>query len=88
MKGRRKYLFKNVTLSSLRDWLNKTVKRESGGEFTMSHVQGYVKRRKIPEKFGGALIEKVPFEDPRIKLYNVFIIESEDENKREVCDNE
>ena len=91
MEKRKQYLVKNLPLMSLRDWLNELIALDEGKKFTVGNVQGYIRRGKIPKKFGngGMLIERAKFDDQRVKLYNVFVYQmnQNDENKCEVCDN-
>lgn len=54
----KKYVIKNVSLTYLTEWLNKTYCiKKSGEAFTVSDAQGYVRRGYLPTYLGGHFIE-------------------------------
>ena len=46
-----------MTLTSLKEWLNEKKTKKTNNKFTVSDVQGYIKRGKLPDYLGGNLIE-------------------------------
>jgi hypothetical protein len=47
------------TLTGLRDYLNKTYQKASGKPFSLSNVQGYVLRKRLPKYLGEIFIKRV-----------------------------
>lgn len=74
--GDRKCILREVTLSTLRDWLNENRKKREGetrSDFTINDVKAYCDRGQLPRYLGGNRIEKVPSGgDPRVKVYNLI----------------
>lgn len=59
----------NVNLTYIVTWLNENKEKKSGKEFTVSDVQGYIKRGRIPVYLGGNSIKKI---NNFSKSYNVI----------------
>lgn len=58
MTNEKKYLVENLNLVSLVEWFNQYYAvKKSGEEFTVSDIQGYVKRKQVPAYLGGHEIE-------------------------------
>lgn len=71
-----KYILEEVTLSTLKDWLNENFKKREDcviTDFKLGDVIAYVRRGYLPRYIGGNKIEtKVLKTDKRVKLYNVL----------------
>lgn len=76
-----KFLLEGVTLSTLRDWLNKNNKKktESGKDFTLHDVKAYCRRGHLPKHMGGNKIVRLYYSDPRIKIYNLLKEDGEEQ---------
>lgn len=76
-----KFLLEGVTLSTLRDWLNKNNKKktESGKDFTIHDVKAYCRRGHLPKHMGGNKIVRLYYIDPRIKIYNLLKEDGEEQ---------
>jgi hypothetical protein len=67
------YIVRNVSLTRLVDWLNKTyLIKKSGEEFTISDAQGYVKRGFLPNYLGGHTIEVDSSIVQGVKSYSII----------------
>lgn len=63
-------LVKRLTLTAITDWLNENFSKKNNKDFTVSDVQGYIRRGRLPGYLGGNKIELVK-EINCVKLYNV-----------------
>lgn len=71
--GKRSYEVKDLTLTQLKDHLNKTFKKKkTGTPFTISDVQQYTdpNRAKLPKYLGGNVIE-LNTKIKGVKLYSI-----------------
>lgn len=64
-------LYENVNLSDMRIYLNKNFSKRNGAEITISDVQGYIERRRLPGYMGNYSIERNK-EIKSVKLYNLI----------------
>lgn len=72
MKEEKKYLVKDVNLIALTEWCNETFQtKKSGEEFSVSDVQGYVRRGYLPAYLGGQIIETCSTKVRGVKSYSV-----------------
>lgn len=63
-------LIKRLTLTAITSWLNENFSKKNNKDFTISDVQGYIRRGRLPGYLGGNKIELVK-EITCTKLYNV-----------------
>lgn len=64
-------MFQNkLTLTAITSWLNENFEKKNNTKFSISDVQGYIRRGKLPNYLGGNKIELVK-EITCTKLYNV-----------------
>lgn len=80
--GDNKFILEEVTLSTLRDWLNENKTKAVVNpcdasvvvkEFTIHDVKAYCNRGRLPKYLGGNKISKViSKKDARIKTYNLL----------------
>lgn len=63
-------LVRKLTLTAITDWLNENFSKKNNKDFTISDVQGYIRRGRLPGYLGGNKIELVK-EITCTKLYNV-----------------
>lgn len=61
---------RKLTLTALTNWLNNNRSKKNNKPFTISDVQGYIQRGRLPKYLGGERIELVK-EISCVKLYNV-----------------
>lgn len=60
----------NLSLTKLRDYLNENLIKKSGTKFTISDVQGYIRRGHLPKYLGNQdILLNNKFKG--IKIYNV-----------------
>ena len=64
------YIEENLTLTQLRNFLNRKYKKKSGQLFSIGDVQGYIKRECLPNYLGHYKIEEND-KIKGVKLYNV-----------------
>lgn len=64
-------IVENLTLTALTDYLRKHFSKKTGSDFTISDVQGYVNRGKLPDYLGGYNI-KMNEEIKSVKLYKLI----------------
>jgi len=79
MNDEKQYLVKDLNLISLVEWFNQYYAvKKSGEEFTVSDVQGYVKRKRVPFYLGGEEIEINSEKVKGVRSYSIIKNESKD----------
>ena len=65
-----KVIERNLTMTGILNWLKeKYITKKSGKEFTLQDVQGYIRRKTLPNIYGGHIIKEKKHKYNR--LYNL-----------------
>lgn len=67
----KKIIERNLSMTGILKWLiEKYIKKNSGEPFKLQDVQGYIRREKIPDNYGGFTIKESG--NKYNKLYNLI----------------